>query len=150
MNTALAQEFATALDAILGEMRGGLAQLGSVLAAERVALHDGDTEAIDQTGARKQALMQQLEALDAERQQFAREQPQVAASRNPAWRELVTALQQCQEQNLRNGNLASQRLRAVRQALAILTGGDDDGNGLYDSGGGLRGDIMRSRPLAAA
>lgn len=150
MNTPSAQEPAAALDAILGAMRSGLAELGAVLAAEQVALHDGDTEAIDQTGAHKQALMQRLERLDAERHQVARAQPQLAASRSDAWRELVATLQHCQEQNLHNGNIASQRLRAVRQALAILTGGGDDGNGLYDSAGGLRGGNMRSRPLAAA
>lgn len=150
MSAPLAPASASALDAVLDAMRDGLARLGDVLAAEQVALQDGDTAAIDQTGAHKQALMQQLEQLDAERCRWLRDHPQWAGSREAAWRELVAALQRCQAHNLRNGNIASRRLRAVRQALAILTGGGDDGNGVYDSAGGLRSGIARPRPLAAA
>lgn len=150
MNTAAAHGNAGALDAVLGAMRGELDQLDSVLEAEQVALRDGDTVAIDQTGSHKQALMQRLEELDAERCQFARAAPALASSRDGDWRHVVSRLQHCQELNQRNGNIASQRLRAVRQALAILTGGGDDGNGLYNSAGGLLDGATRSRPLAAA
>src|SRR6185312_788966 len=72
MSPPLRQEFAEALAAVQGEMRQGLEQLAQVLETERAALDGGDIEALDRAGARKQALMQQLEQLDAERRLLAR------------------------------------------------------------------------------
>ena len=148
MNPPLRQEFAEALSAVQGEMRQGLEQLAQVLEAERAALDAGDLDALDRAGARKQALMQQLEQLDAERRLLAREQPQVPVAPDPAWAAIVHSLQHCHRLNQRNGGIVGQRLQLVRQALAVLTGTDSDG-GLYDRSGELHAGT-RSRPLAAA
>ena len=148
MNPPLRQEFGEALAAVQGEMRQALEQLAQVLEAERNALDAGDTEALGQAGTRKQALMQQLEQLDAERRQLVREQPQTEAAPDPAWTDIVQSLQHCHRLNQRNGGIVNQRLQLVRQALAVLTGTDGD-NGLYDRSGELHAGA-RSRPLAAA
>ncbi|MBA2079185.1 flagellar protein FlgN [Rhodanobacter sp. PCA2] len=145
MNRPLRQEFAEALATVQGEMRQGLEQLAQVLEAERTALEGGDMAALDQAGTRKQALMQQLEQLDAERCLLAREQPQVP---DPAWDTIVLSLQHCHRLNQRNGSIVSQHLQRVRQALAVLTGTDGDSS-YYDRSGELHADA-RSRPLAAA
>lgn len=148
MSPPLRQEFAEALAAVQAEMRQGLEQLAQVLEAERAALDGGDIEALDRAGARKQALMQQLEQLDAERRLLAREQPQAPAGPDPDWTAIVQSLQHCHRLNQRNGGIVGQRLQLVRQALAVLTGADSD-SGLYDRSGELHA-CARSRPLAAA
>lgn len=148
MNPPLRQEFSEALAAVQGEMRQALDQLVQVLETERSALDAGDTEALGQAGTRKQALMQQLEQLDAERRQLVHEQPQTEATPDPAWTTIVQSLQHCHRLNLRNGGIVNQRLQLVRQALAVLTGAES-GSGLYDRSGELHAGA-RSRPLAAA
>jgi flagellar biosynthesis protein FlgN len=92
--------------------------------------------------------MQQLEQLDAERRQLAREQPQSEAAPDPAWSAIVASLRHCHRLNQRNGGIVNHRLQLVRQALAVLTGADG-GGGLYDRSGELHAGA-RSRPLAAA
>lgn len=148
MNPQLRQEFDEALAAVQGEMRQALDQLVQALETERAALDGGDTEALGLAGTRKQALMQQLEQLDAERRQLAREQPQAGAAPDPAWAAIVQSLRHCHRLNQRNGGIVNQRLQLVRQALAVLTGADG-GGGLYGRSGELHAGA-RSRPLAAA
>ncbi|MEW9572842.1 flagella synthesis protein FlgN [Rhodanobacter sp. Si-c] len=148
MNSPLRQEFGEALAAVQGEMHQALDQLVQVLEAEHGALDAGDTEALGQAGTHKQALMQQLEQLDAERRQLAREQPQTEAAPDPAWTAIVQSLQHCHRLNQRNGGIVNQRLQLVRQALAVLTGADSS-SGLYGRSGELHAS-KRSRPLAAA
>jgi len=148
MNPQLRQEFGEALAAVQEEMRQALDQLVQVLEAERDALDAGDSAALGHAGTRKQALMQQLEQLDAERRQLVREQPQTEATSEPAWSAIVQSLQHCHRLNQRNGGIVNQRLQLVRQALAVLTGADGN-SGLYDRSGELHAGA-RSRPLAAA
>lgn len=148
MSPALRQEFSEALTAVLGEMRQALAQLDRTLDTERAALETGDAEALGQAGTRKQALMQQLEQLDAERRQLAHEDAVGAAAQEPAWAEVLHALRACHQLNLRNGGLANRRLQMVRRALAVLTG-DNEQADLYDRSGGLLASA-RSHALTAA
>jgi len=59
----------------------------------------------------------------------------------------MAALADCQRANRNNGQIVGQRLRQVRQALAVLTGGAE--SGVYGPGGTLRID-HRSLSLAEA
>lgn len=148
MSPPLRQECVEALAAVQGDMRLALDLLTQVLEAEHDALGQGDIEALDHAGARKQALMQQLEQLDAERRLLLQPEPQLQATPDPAWSAIEQSLRHCQQLNQRNGGVVSQRLHSVRQALAVLRGTDDN-NGLYDRSGELHAS-PRSRPLAAA
>jgi flagellar biosynthesis protein FlgN len=148
MNNPLQHELNAALTAVLGEMQQAVDQLGQVLEAERTALNTSSSDALDQAGARKQALMQQLERLDAERQLLGREHPALAAALEPVWAHVVQSLRQCHLLNQRNGRAVNQRLTQVRQALAVLTGHAGESE-LYGCSGELRASL-RSQVLAAA
>jgi flagellar biosynthesis protein FlgN len=148
MNSSLQHELNAALTAILGEMQQTVDQLGQVLEAERTALNTSSSDALDQAGARKQALMQQLERLDAERQLLGREHPALTAALEPVWAQVVQSLRQCHLLNQRNGRAVNQRLTQVRQALAVLTGHAGESE-LYGCSGELRASL-RSQVLAAA
>jgi flagellar biosynthesis protein FlgN len=148
MNNPLQHELNAALTAVLGEMQQAVDQLGQVLEAERTALNTSSSDALDQAGARKQALMQQLERLDAERQLLAREHPALTAALEPVWAQVVQSLRQCHLLNQRNGRTVNQRLTQVRQALAVLTGHAGESE-LYGCSGELRASL-RSQVLAAA
>jgi flagella synthesis protein FlgN len=148
MNRQLQNELDSALKAVLGDMQQAVDQLAQVLEAERTALGDSDSEALDQAGARKQALMLQLEQLDIERQQLGREHPAIAGALEPTWAGIVQSLRRCQQLNQRNGGAVSQRLSQVRKALAILTGHTGE-SGLYDRSGEMHASL-RSQVLAAA
>ncbi|MBD8871227.1 flagellar protein FlgN [Rhodanobacter sp. DHB23] len=146
MTLPLRPELDQAIAAVLGDMRLALELLAQALEDERAALVAADTVALGQAGTRKQALMQQLEQLDAERRHLAGES--IEARPDPAWPSIVQSLQHCHQLNQRNGSIVNQRLQMVRQALAVLTG-TDGGKGLYDRSGELH-TTGRSRPLAAA
>jgi flagellar biosynthesis protein FlgN len=148
MNNPLQHELNAALTAVLGEMQQAVDQLGQVLEAERTALNTSSSDALDQAGARKQALMQQLERLDAERQLLGRERSALAAALEPGWAQVVQSLRQCHLLNQRNGRAVNQRLTQVRQALAVLTGHAGESE-LYGCSGELRASL-RSQVLAAA
>lgn len=148
MNEPLQHELDDALAAVLGDMQQAVDQLVHVLEAERGALDAGDSEALDQAGARKQALMLQLEQLDAERQQLAREQADTHGALESRWARIVQSLRHCHQLNLRNGGAVNQRLNLVRQALAVLTGHTGESE-LYGRSGELRA-TPRSHALAAA
>ncbi|WP_426700508.1 flagella synthesis protein FlgN [Rhodanobacter sp. Col0626] len=148
MNRQLQHELHDALTAVLGDMQQAIDQLAQVLEAERTALNDGNSEALDQAGAGKQALMLQLEQLDAERQQLSREQPAENATLEPAWSGIVQSLRHCHLLNRRNGDAVTQRLNLVRQALAVLTGHAGESE-LYGRSGELHV-RARSHALAAA
>jgi flagella synthesis protein FlgN len=148
MNSPLQHELNAALTAVLVDMQQAVDQLGQVLEAERTALDTSSSDALDHAGARKQALMQQLEQLDAERQLLCREQPEVAATLAPVWARVVQSLRQCHLLNQRNGSTVNQRLTQVRQALAVLTGHAGESE-LYGRSGELHASL-RSQVLAAA
>ncbi|TAL89962.1 MAG: flagellar protein FlgN [Rhodanobacter sp.] len=148
MKTPLQHELNDALASVLDDMQHSANQLLTVLEAERSALDSVSTDALDQAGTRKQALMQQLEQLDAERQLLCREQPARQAALEPEWARVVQLLRHCHTLNQRNGSIVNQRLIRVRQALAILTGHPGERE-LYDRSGELHGSL-RSQVLAAA
>ena len=147
MNNPLQHELNDALTAVLGDMQQAVDQLAQVLEAERSAL-DTSSEALDHAGARKQAIMQQLEQLDAERQLLCREQPEMTAVLEPVWARVVQSLRHCHLLNQRNGSTVNQRLTQVRQALAVLTGHAGESE-LYGRSGELHASL-RSQVLAAA
>ena len=148
MSRQLQHELDSALRAVIGDMRAAVDELTTVLEAERIALGEGGTDALNRAGTRKQALMLQLEQLDVERLQLGRESPEAAAKLAPEWGQIVQSLQTCQQVNQHNGNEVSQRLRQVRQALSVLTGHAGESS-LYGRNGGVHVDL-RSRVLAEA
>ncbi|MEO8777313.1 MAG: flagellar protein FlgN [Rhodanobacter sp.] len=148
MKASLQHELNDALASVLGDMQQVSDQLLSVLEAERVALDNASVEALDRASTQKQARMQQLEQLDAERQLLCREQPVRQAALTSEWQHVLQSLRQCHMLNLRNGRAVNQRLTQVRQALAILTGHAGDGE-IYGRSGELHGSL-RSQVRAAA
>ncbi|HET6433638.1 flagellar protein FlgN [Dyella sp.] len=130
-------ELDSALSTVLDDMQRAVDSLSAVLADEREALLSADVTALDAAGSRKQALMQLLEQLDAERLQLSRSAPQTARELEPRWQALLQVLRGCREMNQHNGSVASQRLGSVRRALAVLTGQDADG-GVYGRSGALQ------------
>ncbi|HZX71405.1 MAG TPA: flagellar protein FlgN [Rhodanobacter sp.] len=148
MKAPLQHELNDALASVLVDLQQATDQLLVVLEAERAALDSASVEALDQAGTQKQALMQQLEQLDAERQLLCREQPARQAALEMEWQHVMQSLRQCRTLNLRNGRAVNQRLTHVRQALAILTGHTGDSE-LYGRSGELHASL-RSQVLAAA
>jgi flagella synthesis protein FlgN len=148
MRQPLQHELNDALASVLDEMQLRADELQSTLEAERAALDCADAAALDAAGNRKQALMQQLEQLDAERQLLQRQQPVGDAVRESRWAQVLQVLRHCHALNQRNGSLVNQRLAQLRQALAILTGHAGESE-LYGSSGELHGSL-RSKSLAAA
>ena len=147
MSKDLRHEMADALDAVIGDMREEVSRLADALAAERGALERADPDALHLAGGAKQAHLERLEQLDAERQQLSRALAATTPAQRAAWDGVVVALAECQRANQFNGQIVGQRLRQVRQALAVLTGGTDAG--VYGPGGTLRID-HRSLSLAEA
>jgi flagella synthesis protein FlgN len=148
MSRQLQGELDSALKAVVDDMQGAVDELAQVLEAERSALGAGDSEALNRAGARKQALMFQLEQLDAERLQLCRESPAAATRLEQDWVQVVQSLRDSQRLNQRNGDEVNQRLRQVRKALSILTGHAGE-SGLYGRAGELHVNL-RSRALAEA
>lgn len=149
MSQPLHHELATALDAVVEDLHAAATALGQALAAEREALVAADAAALDRAGAQKQALMLQLEQLDAERLQLLQLEPAATARVEPRWRQVLDMLRGCHELNQRNGSLVSQRLTQVRQALAVLTGQGGEARSVYGPGGELH-TALRSHHLASA
>ncbi|MCX7513117.1 flagella synthesis protein FlgN [Frateuria sp. STR12] len=149
MSKLLHHELETALAAVVEDLHRSVTELAATLAAEREALVGADAVALDREGARKQALMQQMEQLDAERVQMLKLEPAAAAQVEPRWREVLELLRGCHEMNQRNGHLVGQRLTQVREALAVLTGQGGDARGVYGPGGEVR-TALRSHHLASA
>ncbi|HEV2621305.1 MAG TPA: flagellar protein FlgN [Frateuria sp.] len=149
MGKLLHHELEAALAAVVEDLSRSVTELAATLADEREALIAADALALDRTGERKQALMRQLEQLDAERVQMLKLEPAAAARVETRWREVLEQLRRCHELNQRNGNLVSQRLTQVREALAVLAGQGGDAKGLYGPAGEVR-TALRSHHLASA
>ncbi len=147
MSHARPSDMREALQAVLEDMRLAVDQLAGALEAERDAIEQQDSHSLDQAGARKRTLMQQLEALDVERQQLLRETPS-SASQAIAWTDILQRLRECHQLNQRNGSAVHQRLAQIRAALSVLTGHAGEG-GLYGRAGQLRASL-RSQVLAEA
>lgn len=137
MSAGLQVELDGALSAVLDDMQRAVDELSTVLATEREALLAADVTALDAAGTRKQALMQTLEQLDAERLQLGRSAAHTARALEPRWQAVLKTLRECREMNQHNGSVVGQRLGSVRRALAVLTGQDADG-GVYGRSGALQ------------
>jgi len=148
MNHLPPGEVQGALRAVSEDMQQALGELALALEAELAAVRVLDSAALDSAGARKQALLQQLERLDAERRQMLREAPHARSAAGTAWPGIEQSLRTCQQLNQRNGNIVNTRLNHIREALSILTGHAGEG-GLYDHAGGVRANL-RSHVLAQA
>ena len=148
MKASLQHELNDALASVLDDMQQATDQLLTALEAERAALDNASVEGLDHASTQKQALMQKLEQLDAERQLLCREQPVRQAALDSEWQHVLQSLRQCHTLNQRNGHAVNQRLTQVRQALAILTGHTGDSE-LYGRTGELHRSL-RSRVRAAA
>ncbi len=148
MSRPLQGELDGALKAVVNDMQCAVNELAQVLETERMALGAGDSDALNRAGARKQALMFQLEQLDAERLQLSRESPAAATRLEQDWLQVVQSLGDSQRLNQRNGDEVNQRLRQVRKALSVLTGHAGE-SGLYGRAGELHVNL-RSRALAEA
>ncbi|HEV2538926.1 MAG TPA: flagellar protein FlgN [Frateuria sp.] len=149
MGKLLHHELEAALAAVVEDLGRSVTELAATLADEREALIAADALALDRAGERKQALMRQLEQLDAERVQMLKLEPAAAARVEARWREVLEELKRCHELNQRNGSLVSQRLTQVREALAVLAGQGGDAKGLYGPAGEVRM-ALRSHHLASA
>ena len=149
MGKLLHHELEAALDAVVEDLHRAATELSSALVAEREALVAADAAALDRAGAHKQALMQKLEELDAERVQMLKLEPAAAARVEARWREVLEVIRGCQEMNQRNGSLVNQRLAQVREALAMLSGQGGDVRSVYGPGGEVR-TALRSHHLASA
>ncbi|MGN2254631.1 flagellar export chaperone FlgN [Frateuria sp. GZRe12] len=148
MGKLLHHELEAALDAVVEDLHRAATELSASLVAERDALVAADAAALDRAGARKQALMQRLEELDAERVQMLKLEPSAAARVEPRWRDVLEVIRGCQEMNQRNGSLVSQRLAQVREALAVLSGQGGDVRSVYGPGGEVR-TALRSHHLGS-
>ena len=149
MSKLLHHELEAALDAVVEDLHRAATELSASLVAERDALVAADAVALDRAGTHKQALMQRLEELDAERVQMLKLEPNAAARIEPRWRDVLEVIRGCQEMNQRNGSLVSQRLAQVREALAVLSGQGGDVRSVYGPGGEVR-TALRSHHLASA
>lgn len=148
MSQQLHHEFHSALTAVLAEMQQFVGQLLQALKSERTALDDNDTEALDHAGSQKQQILLQLEQLDTERLQLRKELANPTPTQEADWAGVVQSLHRCQQMNLRNGSVVSQRLQQVRNALSVLTGNSGESK-LYGRTGELRANL-RSQALAEA
>lgn len=148
MSRGVQSELDATLAAVVEDMRLATNELAATLETEREALIGADAAALDQIGARKHALMQQLEQYDAERLQLIQATPAAAALLEADWKQVLQSLETCRQLNLRNGTLVGQRLAQVRRALAVLTGQPGE-SGIYGPSGELRA-RLRSQQLARA
>lgn len=147
MSKALQAELESALDAVIGDMRQTVRELTTALAAERAALEQADVEELHKASSAKQTHTDKLEKLDAERLHLLRAVAYPAYAQRADWEEVVAELAECQLANQFNGQIVGQRLRQVRQALAVLTGSNE--SGVYGPAGTVRTD-HRSQTLAEA
>ena len=92
MSPRLQDELDSALATVLVDMQQAVAELTQALEAECAALVARNSDALDHAGAHKQAIMLQLEQLDAERQQLGRELPAAATALEPIWAKVVQSL----------------------------------------------------------
>lgn len=126
-------ELAQALEDVTTDMQAAVVELRAVLDAEREALEQRDSLALDAATSAKADLLRRLEALETERRQLGDLTPHAEASGN--WRHICRQLEACRHVNEINGSIVTQRLRDVRFALGILRGSGEGAPVLYGPGG---------------
>lgn len=137
------------LDEILGREIECVTALACVLEAEKEALAGRDPHALEETAKDKQCHIEELGELDRRRTEllkaagFAADRAglenciQWCDADGPLldrWRQLVSLLEKCRDQNLANGSLVELNRRRAEQVLAILRGQQADTR-LYGSAG---------------
>ena len=121
MNPPLGRDFDTALSAVMGELAGEVDALHASLIEERMALDQGDTEALAIAGRAKGDLLDRIDKLDVERRQLS-DAAGVDSLADPRWAPTIERLRECRSLNEVNGRIVGQRMSHVRQALAVLSG----------------------------
>lgn len=135
MSTNLQSETILALTTTIAELTEQARLFLECLEAERQAIINADTHAIDHLGAQKSDLAHALEELEAELKNTNKLAPNIDVTHWPAWNELLDVLRRAKTQNHLNGILVSQRLYFIRQALAAITGNEPNPT-VYSKGGG--------------
>ncbi len=133
MNPPLGRDFDTALAAVMGDLAVEVDALHASLIEERLALDQGDAQALDAAGRTKGNLLDRIEKLDVERRQLDAAAG-VDSLADPRWAPTVDRLRECRGLNETNGRIVGQRMSHVRQALAVLSGEGPDG-GTYGPNG---------------
>lgn len=137
-----------ALGAVLEREISLAHDLGRALADEADALREVDPTALDAATAAKQLCVEQLSALDAERQHLCAASPgdgargrvetvltdlDASGGLTERWQSLMALLDTCREANQRNGAIVSIQRRRVVEALGLLRG--TPGAVTYDASG---------------
>jgi flagellar biosynthesis/type III secretory pathway chaperone len=141
------------------------AALDMALRVEKDILSDKDFDGLEIVTAKKQTIVDALNALDAERQQLLHEcgygadragveafiDAQTGAHRQrleELWRRLLDTVGACQQQNLVNGSIIGMSMRHCTQAMAVLCG-QDPKDALYDPRGNASTNTQRQRHVKA-
>ena len=137
--------FAAAMRPLLEEALGAGQHLLTILDDERRALGAGDNDAMERTGADKQASLTRLEDLERRRANICREHGKAVEAKHMGdhtreadptgqladeWETLRSIMRQCQDANNINGHVLRLRRQHVARALAVLRG-EDPGERLY-------------------
>ncbi|MGN6092845.1 MAG: flagella synthesis protein FlgN [Luteibacter jiangsuensis] len=133
MNPPLGRDFDTAIAAVMGDLAVEVDALHASLIEERLALDQGDAQALDAAGRTKGNLLDRIEKLDVERRQLDAAAG-VDSLADPRWAPTVERLRECRDLNETNGRIVGQRMSHVRQALAVLSG-EGPGGGTYGPNG---------------
>jgi flagellar biosynthesis/type III secretory pathway chaperone len=101
------------------------------LGRENEALLRGDAEELNAASAGKAQLVETLEALESQRRSLSEAVASGAAGagargKGPEWQRLLELINECKQQNERNGALVKARSEQVRSALRVLRGTEPD------------------------
>lgn len=139
--------------------------LNTALQLEKDILSNKDFDGLEIVTSKKQALIDALNALDAERQQLLHESGYGADSAGVEdfihtlqgarrqrleglWRRLLDTVAACKQQNLVNGSIIGMSMRHCAQALAVLCG-QDPRDAVYDPRGNAAANTQRQRYVKA-
>lgn len=152
LNRVLQSEVATA------------ARLLAILQTEQQALADSDAEALEKLLGQKQPLLQLLDLATHEHKSLLTRAGLASDARDiegfltavdrggsgvaSTWQQLRNTVQQCRDQNQRNGRLAVFQRRKTEQALNILLGSAPN-NESYGPDGTSTSSASSSRPLTS-
>jgi flagellar biosynthesis/type III secretory pathway chaperone len=131
--------------AILGEQVRCAEAMLATLARENRALVDNNAGELEAASSAKATLVETLESLESQRARLA-DTVAADAPGGAEWARLRSLIEQCKEQNQRNGLLLKGRAENVRIALRTLRGGEPE---LYSPTGQTRS-RNDARPLGSA
>lgn len=133
------------IDVLEEQISCARAMLGT-LESENRALQEGDSEQLNAASADKARLVESLESLEQERRELSAAlgvTPTAPGSADAGgkWRELMGLIEQCRDNNLRNGSLVQARREQITVALKLLRGAQPevyDAHGQEESGPGTQ------------